>query len=171
MDTVLEDAESRQLSLKLWPAATAEGSQASDVRRQETAVARSNPRGAFEMADVIAGRSMEVAMLDKAYREASREDGLEPDWATTGCPRSKISMVAARPVIAEQIRRSEALSGRANVTRSCGLNLRCVAAGARFRARFCETTGNAFSSIRRGGAGAARIFRSWWDASATRTAL
>ena len=98
--------------------------------------------------------------LGEAPEEASREIGFEPDRATTGGPRSKMAKVAARAESVEQIQRSEALLGGANVLRSCELSLKFAAAGPRCWAAPAKWPADSTSALLRARRRKSRGFRS-----------
>ena len=55
-----------KLALKPWLAATAECALAWDMRRRDLTMARLNPDGLFQMADMLAGVSVAFAILGQA---------------------------------------------------------------------------------------------------------
>ena len=129
---VIDYAERRQLTWKVWPAATAEDPLASDMCRRDLAIAQLKPQSAFEIADLIAVGSMGAAKLGKAPQGESREIGFAPEVVATGGLQGKLAKVAARAETVGQIRRPEALSGRANVLSSCELSLKRLAKASDF---------------------------------------
>ena len=141
MEEALKNAEHRQLALKLWLTATAKDPAATDMRRKELLLSLGNPKSAFEVADLVAGGSVNESCLGKAHLDAARNAGLEADEALQGGPRAKMAKVAARADSVEGILRFEATAGRTNVMRSCELSLKSVASGIRCWGTFCELTG------------------------------
>ena len=108
---------------------------------RELAVAGMNPRGAFELADMVAGGSMGAILMGRASIEAAREVGPEDDDTSKGGPKSKIAKIAATAGSLGQIQRFEATASRTVVTHWCELSLRSVAPGIRWRGNFSELTG------------------------------
>ena len=49
--------------LKLWLVATAKEPMAPDARRREQDIAQLNPQSAFEMADMMAGKSVAASIM------------------------------------------------------------------------------------------------------------
>ena len=131
MSSVLQDADRRQLALKLWLTATAKEPMASDMRRRELAIAQLRPRSAFEMADVIAGGWVDATQAGKASRQAARDVGLEDGGVTKGGPRSNMAKIAATAEYLERMQRLGALGGRAIVMRGCELSLTSAGSGIR----------------------------------------
>ena len=107
---VLEYAKHPQLAVKLWLAATARDSQATDMRRRGPAIAQLDTHGALQAADMIAGGSPESRKLGQASREALREIGFESDEATTGGPLSEMAKAAAETGGDRQVQCFKALS-------------------------------------------------------------
>ena len=105
MAGVLGNTGYRRPASRLWPTATAEDSQSSDMRGVALAIAQLNPHSAFEIAGMIAGVSMEAAKLGGASQESSRGIGFEPDEVATGGPRVKKAKVAARAGTAQHPQR------------------------------------------------------------------
>ena len=137
MDNALSDAQHRQLAMKPRIAATAEKPSASDKRRRESILTQMNPRNGSELADMIAGGSVESTQSGKVSADAAQEVGLEDAETSEGGTRNKMADVAARASSLEDILRFEAMTGRANVTRSCDLSLKSVASGIRYWGNFC----------------------------------
>ena len=100
-----------------------------------------NPRGAFELADVVAGGSADATLVGGASKEAVREVGLEDGEVSKGGPRNKMARIAARATWLEEIQRFAAMSGRTNVLRSCELSLKSVAPGIRCCGNFSDLAG------------------------------
>ena len=96
-----------------------------------------NPRNGSELADMIAGGSVESTQSGKVSADAAQEVGLEDAETSEGGTRNKMADVAARASSLEDILRFEAMTGRANVTRSCDLSLKSVASGIRYWGNFC----------------------------------
>ena len=88
VNDVLKNAEQRQLARKLWIAATAEGFQVAGMQRRELAIPQSTPHSAVQIADTVAGGSLEAAKPSEASREESKKIGFEPDEATKSGPPS-----------------------------------------------------------------------------------
>ena len=99
MDDVLSDAQHRQLALKLWLASTAKEPMASDMRRRGLVLTQMNPRGAFELADIVAGGSVDATQMGQAYKEAAREVGLKDEGASRGGPRNKTAATGRNPAV------------------------------------------------------------------------
>ena len=59
------------------------------MRRRDLALAQMNTRGAFELADMAAGGSIDATQLEEAYGDAAREVGLEDGEASRGGPGTK----------------------------------------------------------------------------------
>ena len=70
-DDVLQDGEHKQLTLKLWLAATAKATAASDMRRRGISMAEINPNSAFELADRTTGTSVDETVMGRASRNAA----------------------------------------------------------------------------------------------------
>ena len=102
MSNALSDAHQRQLALKLWMAATADAPTAPDKRRRGAALAQMSPRNAFELADMVAGGSVDATQMVKAPKEAAREVGLEGDEVSRGGRRNKMAKIAARATSLEE---------------------------------------------------------------------
>ena len=101
------------------------------MRRRELLLSLEDPRSAFDLADMVAGSSVDSTKLGKAHLEAAHDAGLEPDVASSGGPRAKMAKVASRADSVERILRFEATAGGANVMRSCELSLQSVDSGIR----------------------------------------
>ena len=69
---------------------------APDMRRRELVLAEMNPRSAFDIADMVAGGSIEGARMGRAHIEAARDAGWEADGTTIGGPRAKTAKVAGK---------------------------------------------------------------------------
>ena len=113
---------------------------APDMGRRELALARLNPRSAFEIADMVAGGPAASTLMGRAPKEATREVGLEVDEAPEGGPRSKIAKISARAGSLDRIQRFGATAGRANGIRSREPSFKAVGSGIRFWGNFCELT-------------------------------
>ena len=131
MNNVLTGAQHRQLAPKLWLDATAKEPMASDMRRRGPVLSQINPRGASELADMVAGGSAGATIIGRAPNGAARAVGLEDDEVSKEGPMNKMAKIAARAGSLEQIQRSEATAGGTNVTRNCELRLKSVAPGIR----------------------------------------
>ena len=141
MDEVLQNDEHKQLTLRLWLAATAKMTAASDMQRRDISMAEINPNSAFELADRITGTSVNETMMGRASRNAARAAGVEAEEMLKGGPRRKMAKIADKAESYEQIQKFEAMGSRANVMRSCDLSLKSVASGIRCWGSFCELTG------------------------------
>ena len=141
MDDVLQNDEHKQLTLKLWLAATAKQTAASDMQRRDISLAEINTTSAFELADKIAGASVDETTMGRAAREAASAAGISADEIMKGGPRKKLARIADRAESSEQIQRFEAMGSRANIMRSCELSLKSVASGIRCWAHFCQNSG------------------------------
>ena len=62
---MFSETEQRQLALKLRLGAKAEDTQSSDFRRREIAIARRNPRSAFQTVDMLPGNSADSTKLSQ----------------------------------------------------------------------------------------------------------
>ena len=96
MNDALKNADHGQVALKLWIPATAKDDRASDLRSKDPGIASLNPRSASQLADMISGKSAELAKLGQASCEAWNEIGLDPDEATAGGRRIKMKELAER---------------------------------------------------------------------------
>ena len=138
MDEVLQNDEHKQLTLRLWLAATAKMTAASDMQRRDISMAEINPNSAFELADRITGTSVNETMMGQASRNAARAAGVEAEEMLKGGPRRKMAKIADKAESYEQIQKFEAMGSRANVMRGCDLSLKSVASGIRCWGSFCE---------------------------------
>ena len=114
---------------------------APDMRRRELAIAQLNLQSTFEIADAIAGGPVATSIMGRSSLEASRAVGFDQDEAITGGPRGKTAKVAEKAGAREDIQRSDASAGRADVLRSCELCFKCVASGIRIWGYFRGITG------------------------------
>ena len=85
---VRQNADRRQPTSKLWLAATARESMASDTPRRKLAVAQRYPQSAFEITDAVAGGSVANSTMGRASLESAGALGIDQDEAATGGPRS-----------------------------------------------------------------------------------
>ena len=131
MEAVLKEVSRRQLALKLRLAAAAECVDRVDSRRSELMVAVLYPRSDFASADRLVGNSAEAMFLRRPSTQAAQQLGINSGEGTLGGPGAKMAGVANRAETVGQIRKFRAFSGRANILRSCGRSLKCVAAGIR----------------------------------------
>ena len=105
MDEVLQNDEHKQLTLRLWLAATAKMTAASDMQRRDISMAEINPNSAFELVDRITGTSVNETMMGRASRNAARAAGVEAEEMLKGGPRRKMAKIADKAESYEQIQK------------------------------------------------------------------
>ena len=131
MNDVLQNDEHKQLTLKLWLAATAKLAAASDMQRRDISMAEINANSAFGLADRITGASVDETTMGRASGNAASAAGINADEMLKGGPRRKMARIADKAESREQIQKFEATGSKANVMRSCDLSLKSVASGIR----------------------------------------
>ena len=129
MNDVLQDDGRKQLTPGLWPAAAAKSARSSDMKRRELSLAEINPRGAFEVADMITGASVDETQMGRASKNAVSAADIDLNEMLKGGPRRKVAIIAEKADSLGQIQKFEATGSRATVTRSCELSLKSVASG------------------------------------------
>ena len=75
---------------------------ASDMKRRELAPAGFNRMGLPEIADMIAGSSVDDTQMGRASKGAAQSVGLGQDEVIKGRPRSKMARIADRAESLEQ---------------------------------------------------------------------
>ena len=137
----MKEMVQRELAWTLWLAAKAKCVDRMNIRPKKMVIAEICPQNAFTSADRLVGASTQGSDFGGASTRAAQRLGIDSVEEALPGPRAKMAGVADNAETIEQIQKFEAFSGRSNISESCDLNLKCVAAGIRCWGTFGDLRG------------------------------